>query len=71
MKQPLVSVIIPVYRVEPYLEKCVRSVKNCDAKPKISTLTLTVLMHRGIIQAERGNNTPAGMSRRSEIQPTV
>lgn len=26
MKQPLISVIVPVYKVEPYLRKCVDSI---------------------------------------------
>ncbi|MCD8012195.1 MAG: glycosyltransferase [Lachnospiraceae bacterium] len=26
--EPLISVIVPVYKVEPYLEKCVRSIQN-------------------------------------------
>ena len=25
---PLISVIVPVYKVEPYLEKCVNSIRN-------------------------------------------
>ena len=29
-KQPLISIIIPVYKVEQYLEKCVESVRNQD-----------------------------------------
>ena len=28
MKQPLISVIVPVYKVEPYLERCVKSIIN-------------------------------------------
>lgn len=28
MKQPLISVIVPVYNAEPYLEKCVDSIRN-------------------------------------------
>ena len=28
MKQPLISVIVPVYKVEPYLDKCVSSIVN-------------------------------------------
>ncbi len=26
--EPVISVIVPVYNVEPYLEKCVRSIRN-------------------------------------------
>ncbi len=28
MKQPLISVIVPVYKVEPYLDKCISSIAN-------------------------------------------
>ena len=28
MEQPLISVIVPVYKVEPYLDKCVSSIAN-------------------------------------------
>lgn len=28
MKEPLISVVIPVYKVENYLERCVNSVIN-------------------------------------------
>lgn len=28
MEQPLISVIVPVYKVEPYLNKCIYSIVN-------------------------------------------
>ena len=28
MNEPLISVIVPVYKAEPYLEKCVSSIRN-------------------------------------------
>ena len=28
MRQPLISVIVPVYKAEAYLEKCVQSIRN-------------------------------------------
>lgn len=28
MEQPLISVIVPVYKVEPYLDKCISSIVN-------------------------------------------
>lgn len=28
MEQPLISVIVPVYKVEPYLDKCISSIAN-------------------------------------------
>ena len=27
-EQPLISVIVPVYKVEPYLDRCVQSIVN-------------------------------------------
>jgi glycosyltransferase involved in cell wall biosynthesis len=32
LNQPLISVIVPVYKVEPYLEKCLDSIKNQSYK---------------------------------------
>ena len=28
MEEPLISVIVPVYKVEPYLDKCISSIVN-------------------------------------------
>ena len=28
MEQPLISVIVPVYKTEQYLEKCINSIRN-------------------------------------------
>ena len=28
MEEPLISVIVPVYKVEPYLDKCISSIAN-------------------------------------------
>lgn len=28
MKQPIISVIVPVYNVEKYIEKCIQSILN-------------------------------------------
>ena len=32
MKEPKISIIIPVYNVEKYLERCIKSVLNQDYK---------------------------------------